>query len=136
MTLLIILISHLRKIVYNENESILIRANNTAVSENVYANSEKDDVYYFVNSIDNGWITERRKNKKRFKDVCNSIPCELDSLNRFNALTDEETHPDEINYKNRKERADKNKRNLNGTVKSKMYVNRFPERDIIPRKIT
>ena len=52
-------------------------------------------------------------------------PTLLDSLNRFNAWTnseDEETHPDEINYKNRKERADKSKRNLNGTIKSKMYV--------------
>ena len=74
-----------------------------------------------------------------FKDVCNSSRCELDSLNRFNALTnyeDEETHPDGINYKNRTERANKSKGNINGTIKNKMYVNRFPERDIMLRKIT
>ena len=51
----------------DENESILIRANNSAVSKNVYMNCEKDNVYYFVNLIDNRWITETEKIKKDLK---------------------------------------------------------------------
>ena len=49
----------------DENESILIKANNS--NGNVYVNYEKDDVCHSDKLIDNKWITVRRN--KKYNDV-------------------------------------------------------------------
>ena len=118
------------QIIYlNGDDRILISVDNSDVS-NVYENYEEDDVYCFDKPIDNKWITERRKNKQI--NTRNSSLREFEPINSFKVLDNYENKQidtDDVNKIRGNEIVDDNI-NYNATIKNRVYVNKYPEREV------
>ena len=120
----------------NEVGRVTISDDNSDISDILYPNYEKDDVCSNnIPAIDNKWITERRKNKKS-QNIINSSLNEFESLNNYNLLVDHEKELIDTDEPNKAETVEDRNNNYNATIKSRVYVNEFPERDVLPTKRT
>ena len=102
---------------------------------NVYRNYEKDDVFYGF-QIDNKCITERRKNKRKL--TINSSTINFESINNLNLLNDEKAYYNELidNDDINSAIPKKDVKQRDSSNEKRVYVNQFPERDILPNKRT
>ena len=107
----------------NEADHVIISDDNSNISDIVYTNYEKDDVCSTnIPTMDNKWITERRKNKKSQNIIYSSLN-KFESLNNYNLLVYHEKElidTDDTNKASENETVEGRNNNYNATIKSRV----------------
>ena len=112
------------------NHASVVDQQNINPHNTIYTNYEQDDVQFTSSKFkQNDWVTVRNKNRKHASDVTIST-WDNESLNRFNALENEElsTTDDEYNYDITVNNDATNISNKRRSIKN-VIINNYPEND-------